>query len=294
MASMFKAIQQATDNCEATNGRQFQTVKFSSAWVGIAGYDRPALASLIDTAVSELLKMPLGRELKITTDIDLLPTNIAANQDLDSAIVVVAGTGSVAMSYARDKDGSLERTSRAGGWGHLLGDDGGGYGIGREALRRSLLASDTHRVRGSPLPPLPEAVLRHFNAQHPAGSDLLSAVLVPDPALHQAEGATQATTRRIASVAKVVLARAASGDDEDARRIVESGTASLAQLVALLVESQGLAPARCGLVLAGGLMQDARYRQGLVDAVEKQLGVFGKVEIVEQPAVDGARFLLGL
>ena len=67
----------------------------------------------------------------------------------------------------------------------------------------------------------------------------------------------------------------------------------MARLVALLVESQGLAPARCGLILAGGLMQDERYKLGLVNAVEKQLGTFGQVEVVEQPAVDGARFLIG-
>lgn len=292
--SISQAIQEATDNCEATRGRRFQTVTFSAAWVGIAGYDRPALASRLDAALSGLLRLPLGRGLKVTADIDLLPTAVAANQGLDSVVVVVAGTGSVAMSYARDAGGPLRRTNRAGGWGHLLGDDGGGYGIGREALRSALLAADLHRARGAPLPPLPAAVFRHFGArQHPPAGDLLSAVLVPDPAPHQAGAAT--TTRRIASVARAVLALAAApGGDEDARRIAEGGTASLARLVALLVEAQGLAPARCGLVLAGGLLQDGPYRLGLVEAVERQLGAFGQVEVVGQPAVDGARSLLGL
>ncbi|POR31606.1 N-acetylmuramic acid 6-phosphate etherase [Tolypocladium paradoxum] len=257
-ASISKAVQEATDSCKATRGRQFQAVEFSSAGLRSASpcfVDRRGPLGALEAASRPGLTGHHRHRPPART--------VAASQDLDSVVVVVAGTGSVAMSYARD-NGSWRRTHRAGGWGHLLGDDGGGYGIGREVLRRSLLASDLHRLRGSPLPPLPEAVFRHFPAQHPG--DLLS------------------TT---------VLALAAASD-EDARRIVEGGTASLARLVALLVGSQGLAPARCALVLAGGLMQDARYRLGLVDAVEKGLGRFGLVEVVGQPAVDGARFLLGV
>ena len=44
-------------------------------------------------------------------------------------VVVVAGTGSIA--YGRDAAG---RAARAGGWGYLLGDEGGGFWIGRAAL----------------------------------------------------------------------------------------------------------------------------------------------------------------
>jgi N-acetylglucosamine kinase-like BadF-type ATPase len=44
-------------------------------------------------------------------------------------VVVVAGTGSIA--YGRDASG---RAARAGGWGYLLGDEGGGFWIGRAAL----------------------------------------------------------------------------------------------------------------------------------------------------------------
>jgi len=45
-------------------------------------------------------------------------------------IVVIAGTGSV----ARGMDGH-GREIRAGGWGHLFGDEGSAYGIAREAIR---------------------------------------------------------------------------------------------------------------------------------------------------------------
>lgn len=52
-------------------------------------------------------------------------------------IAVVAGTGSAA--YGIDATG---RVAAAGGHGYLLGDEGGGYWIGREAVRAALAARD--------------------------------------------------------------------------------------------------------------------------------------------------------
>ena len=52
-------------------------------------------------------------------------------------IAVVAGTGSIALG--RDAAG---RRARAGGHGYLLGDEGGGYWIGREAVRAALRSYD--------------------------------------------------------------------------------------------------------------------------------------------------------
>ncbi len=55
----------------------------------------------------------------------------------DPGAVVIAGTGSTAWAYSAD--GSWVRT---GGWGYLLGDEGSGFAIGLEALRRVTRASD--------------------------------------------------------------------------------------------------------------------------------------------------------
>ena len=52
-------------------------------------------------------------------------------------VLVYAGTGSVAVHVAHD--GSIVR---AGGHGYLIDDAGGGYWIGREALKRLLRAAD--------------------------------------------------------------------------------------------------------------------------------------------------------
>jgi glucosamine kinase len=72
---------------------------------------------------------------------------VAVGDDADAAlagafagrpgIVVIAGTGSGAAG--RDAAG---RTVRVGGHGYLLGDEGGGYWIGRRAVAAALRAAD--------------------------------------------------------------------------------------------------------------------------------------------------------
>ena len=48
-------------------------------------------------------------------------------------IITIAGTGSIA--FGRNAAG---RTARAGGWGYIFGDEGGGFDIARQALRAAL------------------------------------------------------------------------------------------------------------------------------------------------------------
>ncbi|KAI1811339.1 putative glucokinase regulator family protein [Poronia punctata] len=297
IATISKAIQEAINNCKSTHGQQVGTLNFSAAWVGMAGYGRPSLTSAIDSALSDLINLPAGTKPRITTDIDILPASVTNQEEIDSAVVVVAGTGSIAMSYSK-VDGEFQRTHRVGGWGYLLGDDGSGYGIGREALRAALYSSDLYRLQSTAtidkLPSLSQAIFKHFKDLYPDSQpeDLLSTILVPDPTLHQAEDATLATTKRIAGVAKLVLSLAAS-DDETAKRIVNAGVSSLVDLVALLVRGRGIDPARSGLVLAGGMMKDDLYQTTLLKALEEKCGKFQKIESVDQPAVAGARYLLG-
>jgi N-acetylglucosamine kinase-like BadF-type ATPase len=59
-------------------------------------------------------------------------------------VAVLAGTGSI--SLARAADG---RAGRAGGWGYLLGDEGGGFWLGREAIAALL----TMGAANTPLDP---------------------------------------------------------------------------------------------------------------------------------------------
>ena len=55
----------------------------------------------------------------------------------EPGVVVAAGTGVIAL--AGDRDGNFARSD---GWGYILGDDGGGYYVGRRGLASALRAHD--------------------------------------------------------------------------------------------------------------------------------------------------------
>jgi N-acetylmuramic acid 6-phosphate etherase len=76
---------------------------------------------------------------KIVTGSDR-QSGLAAALDHADGIVVNAGSGSSVTGRRGDK------IERAGGWGHILGDAGGGYSLSVQALRLVLREYDLHRI----------------------------------------------------------------------------------------------------------------------------------------------------
>jgi N-acetylglucosamine kinase-like BadF-type ATPase len=124
-----------------------QRVLPSAICLGIAGVDRAD-----DQDVVRGIMDRIGYKAAILIVNDAL---IALHAGIGDApgIVVVSGTGSIA--YGRNARGEA---ARAGGWGHVLGDEGSGYWIGRLALRAVVRHADG-RGRETSLTPL---VLGHF------------------------------------------------------------------------------------------------------------------------------------
>lgn len=67
-------------------------------------------------------------------------------------IVVIAGTGSIAFG-----ENAQGETARAGGWGYVFGDEGGGFDIVRQALRAALADHEGWGPRTTLTPALLEA-----------------------------------------------------------------------------------------------------------------------------------------
>ena len=105
-------------------------------------------------------------------------------------IIVIAGTGSIA--FGRNAAG---RTARAGGWGYLFGDEGGGFFLVREALRAALRLEEGWGEATS----LRALLLDATGA--PDANDLLHRFYTPD-----------FPRPRIASLAKLVDQAADEGD----------------------------------------------------------------------------------
>ncbi|MBV9768738.1 MAG: ATPase [Bryobacterales bacterium] len=106
----------------AQAGLNAATIHFSSACLGFSGgpADKEPL-------LNELLRC----ERMIVTDDALIA--LAGATAGEPGVIVISGTGSI--GFGRN---SLGRTARAGGWGYLFGDEGGGFWIARQALRAAL------------------------------------------------------------------------------------------------------------------------------------------------------------
>ena len=128
-------------------------IKLDAICLGIAGVDRPRDAQTIRDVMRRI-----GQKTRTVVVNDALVALVAGAGE-QAGVVVVAGTGSIA--YGHDAEG---RAARAGGWGYLLGDEGGGFWIGRAALSAVVRQFDQ---RG-PATLLTDLVLAHMQLSTPA------------------------------------------------------------------------------------------------------------------------------
>ncbi|KAF8315015.1 hypothetical protein DL93DRAFT_957061 [Clavulina sp. PMI_390] len=144
---------------------------FAAAWLGCAGVDRPQDIADLTPLLSELFTIPPASvqttsssfvpKLIIDNDTTLLASPLQQHApSINTAVVAIAGTGCIVVSFRqRPSDGGLEPLGRAGGWGWLLGDEGSGFFIGREALRRILDGMDYDSI--TRVPSQPKLVAQH-------------------------------------------------------------------------------------------------------------------------------------
>lgn len=97
--------------------------------VGAHGCDTQEQCDALQRAVATRVPFPV----RVVNDAHLL--SHAAGYP--AAIGVISGTGSIAVGTTPEGKGIS-----AGGWGWLVGDDGGATGLVREAVRAALIASD--------------------------------------------------------------------------------------------------------------------------------------------------------
>lgn len=119
---------------------------------GMAGVDRPDDKALVKNMMAEFLPNALA-----------VPVNdgliaLVGGTMRAVGIIVISGTGSIAVGV--NKHGVQ---GRAGGWGHILGDEGSGYMIGLRGLRAVCRAYDGRT--GPTL--LQEIVMKHFGFERP-------------------------------------------------------------------------------------------------------------------------------
>jgi N-acetylmuramic acid 6-phosphate etherase len=190
-------------------------------------------------------------------------SGLAAALDHGDGIVVNAGSGS---SVTGRRDGRIER---AGGWGHILGDTGGGYFLSIEALRLILREYDVHRGE------------MQFAAKvlHALSLNNLDELV---------RWALTADKMEIAMLTPVVFEAAASGDAR-VIEIVEEGARVLCEYTEAVASRLHLLAPK--LVLMGGLFyRDSIYTHTFRRRLKKNLPD-ARVGIAERAPELGAAWL---
>jgi glucosamine kinase len=162
-----------------------------------------------------------------------LEVAFAGGTPASDGAVLVAGTGAAAGSLTEHR---LTRTADGHGW--LLGDDGSGFWLGREAVRATLRTLDARTPPG----PLVEGVLRELDADRPGRDgqhDRVIQVVNSRPGV------------QLSALAPLVTAAYRAGDPQ-AQSIVERAAAALVATLALIRDPAESTP----IVLAGSLAGD--------------------------------------
>ncbi|HLG59421.1 MAG TPA: BadF/BadG/BcrA/BcrD ATPase family protein [Vicinamibacterales bacterium] len=194
--------------------------------LGIAGVDRPQ-----DSDAVHGIMRRIGHKTPTVIVNDALVALVAGAGD-QPGVVIVAGTGSIA--YGRDASG---RAARAGGWGYLLGDEGGGFWIGRAALSAVVRQFD-HR---GPTTLLTDLVLKQMALSTPA--EVIHAIY--DRGLQR---------HGIAGIADVVQ-QATDAGDAVASEILGRAAGELAAAAASVVTRLGMRGDVFPTILAGGIFR---------------------------------------
>ena len=254
-----QALEEAVNRAFAA--AKLEKMQTGAACLGLAGADRATeKVILLDWAH----RTRLAKQVEVTNDAALL---LAAGTPEGWGVALVAGTGSIA--FGRDSTGKI---ARAGGWGYLLGDEGGGYALTSAGLQAVARAADG---RG-PETLLTAAFLEKLGLKQP--SELIQAIY---------QGGRDRAS--LAALAPVVLA-AADADDSVARELVDSAAAQLSRMVEAVVSALGLKRAAVPLALAGGvLLANSSYRQSTLSLISAHGIQADPVTLVEEPAAGAVR-----
>jgi N-acetylglucosamine kinase-like BadF-type ATPase len=226
-ARLIRGLTESVGQACAQAGIDFASVEFGAACLGMSGGPDDKA-----TIIAQVLR---AATLVSTDDAVIALSGATAGEP---GIITIAGTGSIA--FGRNAAG---RKARAGGWGYVFGDEGGGFDIARQALR---------------------AALRYEEGWGPA--TVLHQVLLDATASRSANEAlhrfyTDEWPRaRVAALARMVD-DAAGGGDAVARDILLAAAQQLAALAAavrrqLWEPGDGVTVAYIGGVFRGDMLRE--------------------------------------
>jgi N-acetylglucosamine kinase-like BadF-type ATPase len=186
----------------------------------------------------------------------------------EPGVIVISGTGSIALGMNRE--GVL---ARSGGWGHLLGDEGSGYDIGRRGLTAAL---QDHDGRG-PSTSITRKIAKEL---------CLDRIDEMIPLFY----AGDTSPRQLAGLYPLVLEAAEEGDPI-ASALIDQAAASLTEIALAVLRKLHMEKDAPEIALSGGVfLHSRRIRRRFENLLLEQAPQARLVQARHPPEV-GALFL---
>lgn len=219
--SLHAAIRQA---CRVAN---ISPDQIQNICIGAAGAARPEIAAKLLGLLDELVPR-LGDRAEVVGDAVIA---LEAAFGPGAGVIAIAGTGSIV--YGRDASG---RTTRAGGWGFAISDEGSGHWIGRQAVTELLRARDQGQETALTAAILEswkldslDALIRHANATPPPEFPRLFPIVT----------------------------RAAAQGDSIARQLLARAGRELAELAAIVLRRVAPTPPHVPVAMTGSVFRQS-------------------------------------
>lgn len=234
-----------------------------SGWVGLSGFGRPEDHQFLRPLLQQLIP-----DVHMGNDIEL----VLAGLPNAVGVALISGTGSIVAGC--NAEGTFVRV---GGWGHVFGDEGSGYGIGRDALR-----AISRSVDGTG----PDTTLRHLifdelGIDHDQPFDLISRIYAPSM-----------DKAGIANLARFPLDQAHSGDPVSLG-IVQDAANDLAEMATTAARRLGFADTLPIALTGGNLLHILILRKLVLARLQETWRVVEPVVVID-PALSAARSLAGI
>lgn len=230
-----ETIISAVDELLGSRGIDLNRVEMITA--GLAGVERRKDKKiLLETLTEKKEKFETSR-LCLVNDME---TALYGAFEGKPGVIVNIGTGAIALG--KNTDGTVRR---ADGWGYLLGDEGSGFWIGLEAIKRSLRDRDGRGKSTN----LREEIRDYFD---------LSKI---DLVVNHVYGIEKSDiSNETAALSPLVMNQAKEGDSV-ARNILKEAREKVTETSMSVIRSLGFEEKSFQFALVGGVVENERSRE---------------------------------
>lgn len=232
------------------------TVELKGVYLGIAGSEVGENAKLISGRIKSQLKI----DSVVMNDAELALRAMLKGKD---GILVIAGTGSVAFGINNNM------TSKCGGWGNLLGDEGSGYSIAIDTIKRMIFEEE----RSIPKSELTKEIMAKVGIK----------------SVHEITKFVYSSTKDEIAALTPITARLGESGDRIASAILINEGIKLAKTVENLYKK--LKFQSCHIALVGGVIREAKIvRKAFEDYLRERIVIESIIDEKVSPTI-GAYYI---